>query len=214
MGLPRSRLSALPGERLPGIGHNAGPPLDPGRSWRAQCWRRARAALLPRLPVEVVRRRVARARELGLAYPDYAAILLGAGRDIVGFLFTCEAIGLRLRRGEVAALPEARAAKLRAIGGAELVLMAGPGAAEPADRLARRLAAGPRIVFAGAGALPPEDAPLRAGEAAIRAALAPLGLAPRATVMVGTRAAERGWAEAARTARFVSSEAYFRTDGA
>ena len=59
---------------------------------------RARRELLPRLPLEVVRRRVARARQLGLAYPQYAAILLGTGRDIVAFLFTDGGLRLRLER--------------------------------------------------------------------------------------------------------------------
>ncbi len=208
MTVPRSRLSALPGERLAGIGHNQGPPLEAGRTWRLQCWKRARAALLPRLPVEVVRRRVARARELGLAYPDYAAILLGAGRDIVGFLFTCDAIGMRLQRGEAVTLPPDRAARLRAIAGAERVLLTDPGT-DPA-RVAEVLAAGPELAFAGFGPMPHEGAAPRVGGDALRAVLGPLGLPPRATVMVGTRAVERDWAEAARTARFLSAEAYFR----
>jgi hypothetical protein len=119
--MPRSHLSALPGERLPGIGHNQGPPLESGRSWRAHCWKAARRELLPRLPLEVVRRRVARARQLGLAYPQYASILLGTGRDIVAFLFTQE--GLRLRLERELALPRPIADKLIALERCDRLMM-------------------------------------------------------------------------------------------
>ena len=48
------------------IGHNNGPTMDPGRGFRRYAWKRARAELLPKMPIEIVRRRVKRARELGL----------------------------------------------------------------------------------------------------------------------------------------------------
>ena len=41
--IPRAALSALPGERIAGIGHNQGPPLEAGRSWRAHAWRQGAA---------------------------------------------------------------------------------------------------------------------------------------------------------------------------
>ncbi|MEM7238801.1 MAG: hypothetical protein AAF501_13400, partial [Pseudomonadota bacterium] len=85
-------------EKLPGIGHNLGPPIEPGRSFRRFAWAKARRELLPKLPLEVLRRRVARARDLGLAYPQYASILLGTGRDVIAFLFTADAVGLRVAR--------------------------------------------------------------------------------------------------------------------
>lgn len=47
-------------------GHNGGPAMNPGSAWRRHCWTVAREALLPTLPVEVVRLRLRRARELGL----------------------------------------------------------------------------------------------------------------------------------------------------
>lgn len=81
----------------PGIGHNSGPAFDQG--WRRYAWKRARKELVgARVPVEIVRIRVRRAAELGLAYPAYASILLGSGRDITGFLFTVDGLQLRLRR--------------------------------------------------------------------------------------------------------------------
>lgn len=51
-----------------GIGHNGGPTLEGGHSWRKYSWTKARKALMPTLPVEVVRLRVKRAAELRLPY--------------------------------------------------------------------------------------------------------------------------------------------------
>ena len=42
------------------IGHNRGPAIDEGRSWRRHCWTEARRTLLPTLPLEVVRLRPCR----------------------------------------------------------------------------------------------------------------------------------------------------------
>ncbi len=64
----------------PGIGHNNGPTLEPGRAWRRYAWGRARAELLPRLPIEIVRRRIRRAREIGLDYSTYATVRAAAVR--------------------------------------------------------------------------------------------------------------------------------------
>ena len=203
--IPKSPISALTGERLPGIGHNQGPPLDAGHSWRKHVWTKARKQLLPRLPLEVIKRRVKRAQDLGLEYPAYASILLGTGRDIVGFLFTCDALGLRLEKS--IALPDHVTAKLTAVKAQHLLAAeetAGP------EEIARRLAAEHQLAIAGTAALPdPDTAPWTAGRAAIRAALDPLKLPGDAVVMVGTRAHERNWADAARLAKFLPAEAYF-----
>jgi len=37
-----------------GIGHNLGPAPTPGENWQRHCWSRARADLLPHLPLEVL----------------------------------------------------------------------------------------------------------------------------------------------------------------
>lgn len=200
--IPRPPLSALPGERLPGIGHNQGPPLDGGRSWRAYAWARARRELVPRLPLEVVRRRVARARQLGLAYPQYAAILLGSGRDIVAFLFTDGSLQLRLERQ--LAMPQRVAQKLAALERCDRLLMA----RGDLDALRRGLAER-RIPFAAVAPAPPRQAAWSEGRAAIRAALDPRRLPGDAVVMVGTSPEERVWADAASLASFLSAESYF-----
>lgn len=66
--------------RSVGIGHNQGPPLDPERSWRAFAWTKAVEQAWKNPPIEVVRRRAARARELGMTYREYTAILLDTGK--------------------------------------------------------------------------------------------------------------------------------------
>ena len=94
----------------PGIGHNSS---ALGHSWRRFAWKKARKDLVAaRVPLEIVRIRVRRAQRLGLTYPQYASILLGSGRDIVGFLFTVNGLQLRLARRLEA--PAHISAKLRA----------------------------------------------------------------------------------------------------
>jgi hypothetical protein len=205
-GLPRPARTRLPGDPPPSrIGHNQGPPLDPARTWRLHCWRSARGALLPTLPIEIVRRRVARARELGLAYPAYASILLGSGRDVTAFLFTAEAIGLRVRR--MAELSRAAAAKLPALTSCDRLLLAETGA-DPAE-VGRALALSLNLPFRAVAAAPPASAALPEGRAAIRGLIDPLRLPADAVVVVGALPHERAWAEAARTAAFLSADAYF-----
>ncbi|QDL92014.1 hypothetical protein FDP22_09640 [Paroceanicella profunda] len=206
----RSPYSRLAGETPPAIGHNQGPPLDPATSWRRHCWGAARKSLVGTIPLEVVRRRVRRARELGLDYPAYASILLGTGRDIVGFLFTCEAIGLRLQRTVSLPLPVTR--KLGALERCERLLMTDRDT-DPA-RLSGLLEDELKLRFAGTGPEPEDASHPAAGRAAIRALLDPLNLPGDAVVMIGTRAEERDWAEAARLAKFMAAPGYFGTNAA
>jgi hypothetical protein len=206
----RGALSRLEGDPVARIGHNQGPPLDAGQRWRAHCWKRSRAATLKAMPIEIVRRRVARAKALGLAYPAYASILLGAGRDIIGFLFTADAIRLRLERSGpggamVPALDEGARAKLSVSPAATRGFLV-PKAllAASADLLGDL---GPHA--ASVGLAPRPDAPDSEGRRAIRALLDPLKLPGDAVVMVGARPDERRWAEAARLSRFIAASRYF-----
>ncbi|WP_442772657.1 hypothetical protein [Paenirhodobacter enshiensis] len=95
-----------------GIGHNRGPAL--GRNgWAVHCWTRARAELFPTLPLEVVRARVRRAKEIGLDYRTYAGIRATTGHDLVAFLYSSNTLRM-LRDGEAEA---GRVAKLAAAQG-------------------------------------------------------------------------------------------------
>jgi hypothetical protein len=61
------------------IGHNGGPPLDPGADWRAFCWKRAHKRVWNTPPREIALARLARAKTLGLTYRQYTAVLLDRG---------------------------------------------------------------------------------------------------------------------------------------
>lgn len=98
---------------MAGLGHNKGPSLEAGKGFRKVAWTKARTALLPALPLEVVRLRVKRAQRLGLPYKTYATVRAVTGRDIVGFLFSSNA--LDMRRG--ADVPPAERARLIELGG-------------------------------------------------------------------------------------------------
>ncbi|QIE55533.1 hypothetical protein G5B40_08730 [Pikeienuella piscinae] len=188
----------------PGIGHNSGPALDHG--WRRYAWKRARRELAgARVPIEIVRIRVRRAAALGLAYPAYASILMGTGRDIVGFLFTVDGLQLRLRRQ--LEMPSEVQDRLRAVRKCSLLALSPP--EEDAEPFLRELECVAGAPFAGAAPAPAPEAGWGAARSAIRAALAPLALPGGAVVMIGAREEEARWAEAARLARFIPSRDYF-----
>ncbi len=63
----------------PGIGHNGGPPLDPGADWRKFCWKKAHARAWKTPPREIALARLARAHALGMTYREYTAVLLDRG---------------------------------------------------------------------------------------------------------------------------------------
>ena len=63
----------------PGLGHNRGPPLDPGAGWRAYCWRKAHAQAWKTPPREIALARLARAEAIGMTYRQYTAVLLDRG---------------------------------------------------------------------------------------------------------------------------------------
>ncbi|MCF2870025.1 hypothetical protein L0664_03000 [Octadecabacter sp. G9-8] len=92
---------------MSGIGHNSGRVDEPGKQWRTYAWAKARKALMPRLPIEVVRRRVARAKELGLPYKTYAGLRAASGDDLIGFMFSTNALDV-LSKGDAIAAEKAR----------------------------------------------------------------------------------------------------------
>lgn len=173
-------------------------------------WDRARADQAERrLPLAVVRMRMARAAELGMGYADYAALYRTAGRDPAGLLFTPAALHLRLkRRLEMPGPVRAHLARLRAC---HLLALA-PEGEQPADFLAelREVSALP---FAAAAALPPADASWPDLVGAVRAILNPLRLPGNAIALIGaTGEARLGSAlcTAGRLAGVLDSRAYFR----
>ncbi len=65
-----------------GIGHNGGPPLDPGTSWRQFCWKKAHRRAWKTPPREIVLARLKRAEEIGISYREYMLVLLDTGRRL------------------------------------------------------------------------------------------------------------------------------------
>mgnify|MGYP001766107100 CR=1 FL=1 len=178
------------------IGHNRGPALDGGGGWKTHCWRAAREALLPTLPVEVVRLRVRRAKELGLPYKTYAGIRAQTGHDIVAFLFSSNALRATVLSPR---LPAAEAAKLRSL-----------------SQVSRfGLAVSP--LSASALALNPElddchAAPHALGRFAdiagrLRQAIG--SLPADRVLLVGEGALERDWCAAGRLAGWIPADHYF-----
>lgn len=185
---------------MAGIGHNQGPTMEAGESWRRHAWSKARAQLLPTLPIEVVRLRVKRAAELGLDYRTYASVRAASGHDVIAFLFSSNALRLL---GTQPALPEDRRVKLAAIAGAERGGVAHrplspEGLMDLAPDLLEFAAAAPRP-FAGWGE----------ARGQLLAALRERRLPADRVIMVGDTGEERGWAQAARLGYYLSAERYF-----
>lgn len=187
---------------IAGIGHNRGP-LSEGASWRAQCWRRARAELLgPRLPVEIVRSRVARARVLGLDYKTYAGVRATTGRDLVAFLFSSNALGVF---SDEQALGPVRAARLQALQ-APAHLGVAPGL--DVARLGQRIGAvsARRLSDFGASWSEMRDE--------MKGWLRAQGLPGDAVLMIGETDHEREMMAAGGLAGFLGGQVYFDAAGA
>ncbi|MEQ8366596.1 MAG: hypothetical protein RIB61_07800 [Roseicyclus sp.] len=190
---------------MSGIGHNRGPSLEAGFGFRKLAWTRARAELLPALPLEIVRVRVARAKRLGLPYKTYATIRASAGQDIVAFLFSGNA--LDLRPGEVRLSGpvadrvmklDGAAARLGAIyapARAEAVLAANPGALDATD------------------VAPAFTLPWGRIRADLRGMIRREGLPPDGVVLVSATAIERGWCGTAGLAGVVDRDLFFGAQG-
>jgi 3,4-dihydroxy 2-butanone 4-phosphate synthase / GTP cyclohydrolase II len=118
-----------------GIGHNKGPTMEAGYSWRKHSWTKARENLLPTLPIEVVRLRVKRAKALGLPYKTYASVRASSGHDVIGFLFSSNALDLLRAQDRLAADRALRIAALTGLRPAGGDLSADPGGSgDPALR--------------------------------------------------------------------------------
>ncbi|WP_246849267.1 hypothetical protein [Rubellimicrobium arenae] len=182
----------------PGPGHNGGPSLDDGISWRRFAWTQARASLLPTLPIEVVRLRVSRARELGLPYRTYAGIRASTGRDVIGFLFSTNALQL-IRPTDV--LPRDRRDRLSALTGCQRVALV----QHPLDpgQIATT------VPLDDAVAAPPPHEPWSATRDRLRAVLRARGMPGDGVVLVAETDLEREWCEMARLAGVLRGDAYF-----
>ena len=183
---------------LAGLGHNLGPTMEPGASWRKHCWTQARERLLPHLPIEVLRGRLRRAKELGLEYKTYASVRAASGHDVVAFLFSSNALRLL---GATPALPQDRAEKLAAlIECGRLAVISAPMRPEVALQAAMGVL---QAAFVAPGAL------ASFSQAADLIRVARAGLPGDRVLLVGDTALEQEWCAAGRLAGYVPAQRYF-----
>ncbi len=189
---------------LHGPGHNGGPTMEQGAAWRGYAWKRARAALVPNLPLPVIQRRLKRAAELGLDFKTYARVHQAAGRDIVAILFSNNALRM-VRAGQD--MPVTRAQKLRDLRGCGAGLIVH--APQDAAGLAARMAEAHAIRLDPAMAAPRLSETWGETRARIREVLNAAGYLPGAVVLVGDTALEAEWAPTAALAGHVPAARYF-----
>ena len=182
------------------IGHNRGPSVDEGLAWRRHCWGHAREALLPSLPIEVLRTRVKRAADLGLDYRSYASVRAATGHDVVAFLFSSNALRVSVAR---VVLPAERGEKLAGVAAGRIALAGG--------RVDARALMQANAVLDAAFDAPGVWAGFGEAGRAIRAAL---GHAPGDRVLlVGDTEFERDWGAAGRLAGYLAAERFFGVGG-
>jgi len=180
---------------MAGLGHNNGPTMERGRTWRKTAWRKARADLLPTLPVEVVRIRVKRAKALGLPYKTYAGIRASTGHDLVGFLFSSNALGVYKPDQSIPAEVSDKLSQLQAC------LRVG--------------LAYPRIDLSAIAELDFFDAAPDPHLAwsdmrdRLKATIQKTGKPADRFLMIGDTGGERDWAEAGQTAGYLAAHHYF-----
>lgn len=189
-----------------GPGHNGGPSLDGGATWRAHCWRAAREALLPKLPVEVVRLRVKRAKEIGLDYRTYAGVRAATGHDLVAFLFSTNA--LRLLKDQDRMRAE-EAAKLAGLSGISRLVAVQP----PLDRarVAETLA-GQSVPVVFSAAAPGLAESWRATRERLLGFAAAARTPADRILVIGDTALEADWAATARMAGYLPAARFFAPD--
>lgn len=183
------------------LGHNNGPTMEPGNSWRKHCWTKARRDLLPNLPIEILRTRVKRAQELGLEYKTYASVRASTGRDVIGFLFSSNALRSFLNSPS---MPVSQQDKLTHLKNCMPVAMVNAPLTPKA-----MMQANPAIpeAFIAPGILSGWGETARL----IDAARLHHKLPADAVLLVGDTTLEREWGAAGRLAGYVPAERYFNT---
>ena len=179
-----------------GIGHNRGPGI--GSGFRAHCWTVARRELLgARLPVEVVRLQVRRAKSLGLDYKTYAGVRATTGRDLIAFLYSSNALGVFRNGQPVGRRDAARIAQVAA----SPHLGCAPGLAP--DVLGRQIGA------VSARGLAPFGASWAQMRDEMKAWLRAEGLPGDAVLMIGETEHEREMMTAGGLAGFLTGQRFF-----
>lgn len=185
---------------MAGIGHNQGPTMEKGHAMRTFQWRKAQEALMPKaLPLMIVKMRVRRAAELGMDYKTYASIRQYSGADIVGLLFSSNALriignGARMPDPETRALAVVKAAKKLSL----VHLPNRPEAVALMNPVLDATAAAPRFTDNWSQTRDRLEGFIRAQ-----------ALPGSQVVIIGDAPLEADWVTAARAAGYLPSERYF-----
>lgn len=179
-----------------GIGHNSGQAEEPGKAWRTHVWRKARQELMPKLPIEVIRRRVKRAKELGLPYKTYAGLRASSGDDLIGFMFSSNALDVVRRGQKVPVLKADRLAQL--VGAKTIALTHYPVAVNQVSPPADIAAPAPRPLVQWAKT-----------RATLGDVFVKTGMPSSRVVLVTDLSIEREWVSAGRMAGALSTDSFF-----
>ena len=189
-----------------GIGHNPGPTMERGHKWRSFQWQKARNAAMPKaMPLMVVKMHVARARALGLDYPTYAAVRKASGRDIMGLLFSSNA--LRIVNAAVPQMPLERSEVVNAVLGAKrLALVHAPVRAQAVATC--------NPVLEGVARAPKFTNTWAEMRDHLGGFITDQQLVSDQVLIIGDTSFERDWSAAARAAGYLEATRYFDRAGA
>ncbi|MEM9582651.1 MAG: hypothetical protein AAGA08_06010 [Pseudomonadota bacterium] len=183
------------------LGHNNGPTMEAGFAWRKHSWAKARKDLLPTLPIEVLRTRVARAKSLGLPYKTYASVRAASGHDVVGFLFSNNALRVLHANEEV---PVERVVRLENVP-ASLMALAHP----PIDPNTLQKDMAQRGVEMLCAEAPHFSESWSDCGAKVLVPVRAAGLPKDGVLVIGDTGQERDWSAAAKLAGYLPSDRFF-----
>jgi len=186
---------------MAGVGHNNGPVLETGHSYRTHMWRRAQQKLMPNtMPLMIVRMRLRRAAELGMDYKTYASIRQASGQDILGLLFSSNALRI-ISNG--AQIPDSEARALAAVKSASRLTLVHAPHEPPAV-----LQANP--VLDAAGAAPRFTDSWSQMRERLEGFIRQQRLPGNQVLIIGDAPLETEWTTAARAAGYLPAEQYFQ----
>ena len=186
---------------MAGIGHNNGPTMERGHGYRTFQWRRAQQKLMPNsVPLMIVRMRMQRAADLGMDYKTYASIRQASGQDILGLLFSSNALRII---GNGARMPDARDRALKAVKAAQKLALVhapvDPPAVLQANPVLDATAAAPRFTDSWSGMRDRLKGFIRAQR-----------LPGNQVLIIGDAPLESDWSTAARAAGYLRADQYFQ----
>lgn len=184
----------------PLLGHNGGPTMEPGHTYRTYMWRKAQKRMMPNtIPLMIVKMRVKRAAELGLDYKTYASVRQAAGGDILGLLFSSNALRIL---GGAAHMPDARDRALRAVKSARKLSLVHaplqPPAVLQANPVLDATAAAPRFTDEWSGM-----------RDRVQGFIRDQRLSGHQVLIIGDTSVETEWSTAARAAGYLPADRYF-----